>query len=134
MSIRAEREFETLDEWRVRCDAAAARHEAAENYVYRAFDEADRLLYIGCSLDVRKRLMAHRRESDWFRYCKTVRLAGPFRRSEAMRLEREAIETEGSFFNSPMSNMRLYQMGSPDFVTWAQRIERYLTVRQEAAA
>ncbi|GAB3776624.1 putative GIY-YIG superfamily endonuclease [Nocardioides ginsengisegetis] len=122
---------ETLGEWRARCDAMAERHEAAENYVYRAFDDAGRLLYIGCSLNVEQRLTVHRRESDWFRYCNTLRLAGPYRRSEAMRLERDAIESEGSYFNSPMSNMRLYQLGSPEHVTATQRLERYLAARAD---
>lgn len=67
------------------------------HYLYRAFDGYGLLLYVGCSLAVEKRIATHRR-SAWFRFADTIAVAGPWDRSEARRLEREAIESESPFF------------------------------------
>ena len=126
------RDDETFAEWCARTERDAARREVAPNYVYRAFDSYGLLLYIGCSLDVTKRLMVHRREAAWFPYAETVGIWGPHRRSEAMRLEREAIETEHPYFNSSMANHRLVQMRHPMATSDADRLARYLAAREDA--
>lgn len=123
---------ETLTEWRARTEAAAERRETAPNFVYRALDSYGLLLYVGCSLDVAGRLSVHRREADWFRYAETVGITGPYTRSKAMGLEREAIETERPYFNSSMANHRLVQMRHPLATSSADRLARYLVVREDA--
>lgn len=36
------------------------------HYVYRCYDRAGRLLYLGCTYNPRKRLAEHRSTSSWF--------------------------------------------------------------------
>lgn len=68
------------------------------NYVYRCWDSYGHLLYIGCSVDPRKRMRAHA-GTVWYRYCETVSVVGPWPFDEARRRETEAINTEASYFN-----------------------------------
>jgi predicted GIY-YIG superfamily endonuclease len=37
-----------------------------EHVVYRCYDAAGRVIYIGATSDIRKRLKVHRRDSPWF--------------------------------------------------------------------
>lgn len=71
----------------------------APHYVYRAFDSYGLLLYIGCSLDVPRRMKDHRRESQWHHYAETVSITGPWGYEQARLNETRAIESEGSYFN-----------------------------------
>lgn len=76
-----------------------SNYRARPHYVYRAFDDRDRLLYVGCTCDIDARMVAHRHSSAWWPH--KVRLvvtdAMPF--DEARRVEAEAIQAEGPLYN-----------------------------------
>jgi predicted GIY-YIG superfamily endonuclease len=68
-------------------------------YVYRVLDEDGLLLYVGCSVDVDRRMGQHRKASPWFAYADQVAVEGPFPRAEALRRESDAIRSERPWFN-----------------------------------
>lgn len=104
------RRGETIAEWIARTDAQLARRKAAEHFVYRAFDEHGLLLYIGCSLNVEQRMATHRAESPWARFCHRLDVEGPFDGMDAGRAaERQAIDTEGAFFNATQADIQRTQ-------------------------
>lgn len=72
--------------------------------VYRAFDDYGLLLYIGCTGDLAKRMKAHERSSPWFRFMSTIGAGEKRDMYEAFDMEREAIESEGSYFNATLSD------------------------------
>lgn len=59
---------ETMAEWSDRLEARYARLETATHYVYRAYDEFDFLLYVGCTVNLQGRLSAHLSSSPWRPY------------------------------------------------------------------
>lgn len=62
--------------------------------VYRAYDAAGRLLYVGCSSDVDTRLKAHATDSSWWPFHARVERVSYLARAEAEAAEAEAIATE----------------------------------------
>jgi hypothetical protein len=70
------------------------------HFVYRAYDDAGRLLYVGCTGRLHSRHLAHRRESDWYPFAARFHTTGPFAREVALEKEREAIEAEAPAFNA----------------------------------
>jgi predicted GIY-YIG superfamily endonuclease len=71
-------------------------------YVYRAFDAADALLYVGCAQKPWMRIAEHSTgptTSRWYPLITTVRVEGPYERSEALQIERAAIHAERPKFN-----------------------------------
>ena|ERR1700683_960621 len=68
--------------------------------VYRHFNGAGDLLYIGISRNVSWRLMAHERNAGWWRDVRTVTISEPYpTRAEALQAEAAAIEAERPRFN-----------------------------------
>lgn len=97
-------------QWRDRVDARNERHEAAPHFVYRAFDSYGHLLYIGCSLNVDKRMGQHRSQSLWHKYAETIAISGPYDgRTLAREIETAAIESEASYFNATKADTRATQ-------------------------
>lgn len=97
----------------------------SQNALYRYFDAADRLLYIGKSGNVAARNSGHIKRSEWIQFA--VRSA--FERfptpEELVKAEREAIEAEGPVFNiqyndTPKARNRLRayleEAGRPDLI------------------
>lgn len=70
--------------------------------LYRHFDEAHQLLYVGISLSTFARLSQHRFHSSWFAKIKSVEIEHFETRAEAMAAEREAIKNESPMFNIAM--------------------------------
>ncbi|MDB5716467.1 MAG: hypothetical protein JWO15_3864 [Sphingomonadales bacterium] len=68
-------------------------------YVYRAFDAADRLLYVGCSVDVDARLNYHQQHSNWWPFHCRIEREGFASRDEALAAEATAIFTEHPRWN-----------------------------------
>ena len=65
------------------------------HYVYRIFNRAGDLLYIGCTVNVEKRLKQHRRKEWWPRPFASVMVDGPYPDRNAGRAAEDvAIETE----------------------------------------
>lgn len=101
---------ESIRQWSDRIEARNERHEVTPHFVYRAFDSYGLLLYIGCTLDVVKRMSQHRSQSQWHRYAETIAIAGPYdTKSEARRIEREAIDTEAAYFNAAQVDIQATQ-------------------------
>lgn len=65
-----------------------------EHFVYRVYDVAGDLLYVGCTARLEERFRTHRGQSDWFPMLARVRLSGPYNYDTARELEREALQTE----------------------------------------
>lgn len=67
--------------------------------VYRAFDAAGRLLYVGCTVDVESRLRAHSDGSPWFLFHADVTLEHFDSYDDALEAEAFAILTEHPRWN-----------------------------------
>lgn len=70
-----------------------------DHFVYRAIDSSGRLLYVGCTGKPWKRWLEHRSGSLWADYVARFRVAGPYEKATARRIERAAIHTEDPIFN-----------------------------------
>jgi predicted GIY-YIG superfamily endonuclease len=70
------------------------------HYVYRCYDHAGRLLYVGCTYNPVARARQHRAErGPWIAHVARTRwIVWPNRR-KALDMERLAIETEAPLFN-----------------------------------
>lgn len=76
-------------------------HDDQPHFVYRCYDAAGDLLYIGCTYNPPQRMHSHSLISAWFPEVAQVRLlVFPDRRTGFIK-EREAIETERPRFNTP---------------------------------
>lgn len=76
------------------------------HFVYRCYDADHVLLYIGCTLNVKKRIAAHRRgdnakASRWLAACMdTYDVTGPYaNEADGKFAEADAIRTEQPLFN-----------------------------------
>lgn len=69
-------------------------------YVYRQFDSAGVLLYVGFSVDVKRRMRAHRTTSSWRHQIATVTSELFLTRKAALFAERRAIVNEHPLFNA----------------------------------
>jgi hypothetical protein len=70
-----------------------------QTWLYRAFDEAGELLYVGITGNVSGRMRTHRRSSPWWDRCNYLELAVFKTRAEAAGAERRAIRNELPRFN-----------------------------------
>ena len=73
--------------------------------VYRAFDSYGLLLYIGCTDNIERRSKQHAKGSPWFPYSETLAISEPMEMFAAWDAEREAIETEGAYFNATSADL-----------------------------
>lgn len=72
----------------------------SDTYVYRAFDQDGRLLYVGMTGNLANRWAEHRTGSLWSSLMAGYRIVGPFAtREAAARYERQAIQTEQPAYN-----------------------------------
>lgn len=70
------------------------------HFVYTAWDGAGRVLYVGCTKDLRRRIQSHRGDkSDWLPYAVRYTMSGPFPQATALRIERERIVGTRPYFN-----------------------------------
>lgn len=67
--------------------------------LYRHFDEADRLLYVGISFSAMKRLKQHRDHAHWFDAIARVTIEWLPSREEALIAEATAIRDESPKYN-----------------------------------
>lgn len=75
-------------------------HADKPHYVYRFFDASDRLLYIGCTLDWKRRENEHRWYTPWsddIAHCEVVRYPD---QASALLAEEEAIKAESPVHNA----------------------------------
>ena len=72
-------------------------------YLYRHYNSAGALLYVGVSNDVDRRLVQHRRDSRWASDIDKVAVETFPTREDALTAERLAIETEKPLHNTTYS-------------------------------
>lgn len=84
-----------------------SRHRRADEptCLYRHFDHAGVLLYVGISLTAAERLSRHHLESPWFRDVANITLEWHPCRDSALKAERRAIRTERPRFNKHGAQM-----------------------------
>lgn len=68
-------------------------------HLYRHFDAAGTLLYVGVSLNALNRLLAHRRRAPWFWNIARIEVARYPTRQESLDAERQAVQQERPLFN-----------------------------------
>lgn len=77
------------------------------HFLYRVWDAAGVLLYIGCTKDPSRRWTQHKADrSLWVPYAETFKLYGPFERADAFARENAAIEAERPAFNALREHKR----------------------------
>lgn len=81
----------------------------APHVVYRAFDKDGRLLYVGCTVNLDRRMSQHRSQAPWRDYIASVTTVGYPDKASARTAETRAIDTEGPFFNASIADMKLTQ-------------------------
>ena len=67
--------------------------------VYRHYDKDGTLLYVGCSVDPTHRFVLHTYTSDWHTFSDRCEVEWYEDRNTALRVERDAIESEDPIFN-----------------------------------
>lgn len=67
--------------------------------LYRIYDAADSLLYIGISVSAAERLAQHRGSASWWPEVRTIRLERYLDRAAARQAELIAIRTERPVYN-----------------------------------
>lgn len=72
-------------------------------YLYRAYDSNQTLLYVGISSEWHKRLHTHEKTSEWIEQADWVKLERYDTREEVAKAERLAIETEQPLYNKTFS-------------------------------
>lgn len=94
----------------------------ADHYVYRCYDADDRVVYIGCTRNIKTRLATHRRgkggsrASQWLSVCMVrYEVEGPYpSRDAGLEAERRAIQAEQPIFN-------YQQRAGESFAAWMTR-------------
>jgi hypothetical protein len=71
------------------------------HFVYRAYDDAGRCLYVGYTSQLGKRRRAHELHSPWFAEVARCVMTGPLPRSAALALEHQLIWTIRPLHNKP---------------------------------
>lgn len=84
-----------------------------EHYVYRLIGDKQRLLYIGCSMNLRLRLGEHRRSGHMGHLIRSIETFGPYSYQEGRSLERRWIQIEQPPFNVEWTSRE--QRGVPLF-------------------
>lgn len=72
---------------------------SGKTYLYRHYDKAGLLLYVGISLSAVKRLAQHRAASNWFPQIAKVTIEAFDTRADALVAERVAIDRECPVYN-----------------------------------
>ena len=71
------------------------------HYLYRHFDAAGKLLYVGVTRNVRLRNNCHNHTSPWWRDVSSTSVEELPTRGDALKAEENAIETERPIHNRP---------------------------------
>ena len=68
-------------------------------YVYRLYDAAGELLYVGSTSNVRRRVQEHRRNQPWGHLIASSAFGGPLPQQDAWRLEDKTIREQRPRYN-----------------------------------
>lgn len=88
-------------EWEAKEITAFYKYEAEERgfHLYRHFDRAGKLLYVGVSISALNRLSAHKQHAHWFWSIARVEVASYPTREASLEAEKNAIQKEHPLFN-----------------------------------
>lgn len=70
-----------------------------KHFVYRAYDQRERLLYVGCTVDVTKRFYDHKKKSEWFPYMARHTEEEHLTEEAGLAAEKAAIVSEAPIYN-----------------------------------
>lgn len=89
--------------------------------VYRVFDDAGRLLYVGSSVNIDVRMGQHRAPSPWFPYMARWEAEPPMLLGAARRREQDVIDAEHPWFNGTRAHLSQVQRWRGPFMrrVWA---------------
>ena len=96
---------ESIAQWLGRCEARAARLDASPHVVYRAFDDAAILLYVGCTVNFDQRMRYHRGRAPWYQFVAAVTTTPYPDKAQARAAEKVAIDTEAAYFNATQTDI-----------------------------
>ena len=91
--------------------------------LYRFYDEADQLLYIGITADPGARMVAHSHRKTWWSQVRSIKMQNFPNQMQLIRAERQAIKVENPLFNvvhSPRRQRRRRGWGSTATASPAQ--------------
>lgn len=74
--------------------------------VYKAFDGFGTLLYVGCSLDIFKRLQEHKHYAAWYPLATAIEVTRYPNRAAALAEEARTIAEDGPEFNVTRERLR----------------------------
>lgn len=99
--------------------------------VYRAYDDAGTLLYVGCAVNVEKRMAQHRRTAAWYADMARTETVEYPSRGLALAAEAEAIRAEHPAYN--VSGYDGYRRGCacPRCVDYGAAVERIVSAAPE---
>jgi len=84
----------------------------SDRYLYRAYDAAGTLLYVGQSADPIHRRSTHLTSSEWAGDAREWRITGPFPADQTLALEAEAITAEKPVYNVRCAALPFIPRGS----------------------
>lgn len=90
---------ETVEEIEAETGVSVVADTGRPHYVYRLFDAAERLLYVGFTVAPRQRMRQHAGEQPWWPEVATARLDQYANRADALAVEATAIATENPVHN-----------------------------------
>lgn len=90
-----------------------SRHADRPHFVYRCYDGADRLIYVGCTVAPKQRLDQHRSSTWWHKQVARVRFVVFPNKEYALFQEAEAIRSENPRWN--VKHRDLEAMALADF-------------------
>ena len=90
---------ERMREYVKRSNERIARRARAVHWVYRCYDTDGRLIYVGCTMELAKRLDTHHRSSWWADQVANVKATVHPNYAAALRIERKAIREEHPRWN-----------------------------------
>lgn len=105
------------------------RHRGQRTALYRHFDAAGRLLYVGISWSVLVRMMTHEREARWFDQVATITVAHFEDRVQALAAEARAIEQEKPVYNIAGKPQWELAAPPPDDAAEMAKLESWLAGR-----
>jgi predicted GIY-YIG superfamily endonuclease len=86
--------------------------------LYRFFDRADVLLYVGISASLPTRIAKHRNLKPWWTDVRNITVEYYDTRDEAIAAETEAIKSEKPLYNTTHNELAQSTDGVPQVVTW----------------
>lgn len=96
-----------------------------EHTVYRLYDQQDRLIYVGCTYDLEKRLQAHRRKMWWFYQISRISTETHPNRSEALKSETRIRDTEAPRWNVESRWMMRHSFTKEMFQDYMTALDRH---------